>query len=70
LAGNLGPFTLGPDAGIEYWRQLLGSRDAAPGDHELQVRVVDAAGKAQDETVADVFANGASGLHTIQVVAG
>jgi DMSO/TMAO reductase YedYZ molybdopterin-dependent catalytic subunit len=62
--------TLGPDAGIEYWRQWLWSWDAASGDHELQVRVVDAAGKAQDESVADVFPNGASGLHTIKVVVG
>jgi DMSO/TMAO reductase YedYZ molybdopterin-dependent catalytic subunit len=62
--------TLGPDAGIEYWRQWLWSWDAAPGDHELQVRVVDAAGKAQDESVVDVFPNGASGLHTIHVVVG
>ena len=62
--------TLGPDAGIEYWRQWLWSWEAAPGDHELQVRVVDAAGKAQDESVANAFPNGASGLHTIHVVVG
>lgn len=62
--------TLGPDAGIEYWRQWIWSWDAAKGDHELQVRVVDEAGKAQDETVVDPFPNGASGLHTIHVIAG
>jgi DMSO/TMAO reductase YedYZ molybdopterin-dependent catalytic subunit len=59
--------TLGPDGGIEYWRQWLWSWDAASGDHELQVRVVDAAGKVQDEAVADSFPNGSSGLHTIRV---
>ena len=62
--------TLGPDAGIEYWRQWLWTWNASPGDHELQVRVIDAAGKAQDETPADPFPNGASGLDTIHVVAG
>ena len=62
--------TLGPDADIEYWRQWLWTWDAAKGDHELQVRVVDAAGKAQDEATADPFPNGASGLHTIQVTVG
>jgi DMSO/TMAO reductase YedYZ molybdopterin-dependent catalytic subunit len=68
--GTWADVTLGPDAGIEYWRQWLWNWDAVPGDHELQVRVVDAAGKAQDESVADVFPNGASGLHTIHVVVG
>lgn len=62
--------TLGPDAGIEYWRQWIWSWDAARGTHELQVRVIDTAGKAQDQTVVDPFPNGASGLHTIQVVVG
>ena len=62
--------TLGPDAGIEYWRQWIWTWDATSGDHELQVRVIDSAGKAQDETTADPFPNGASGLHTIHVVVG
>ena len=62
--------TLGPDAGVQYWRQWLWSWDAAPGEHELQVRVVDAAGKAQDESIADPVPNGASGLHTISIVVG
>jgi DMSO/TMAO reductase YedYZ molybdopterin-dependent catalytic subunit len=68
--GGWADVSLGPDAGIEFWRQWLWSWDAAPGDHELQVRVVDAAGKAQDESVANAFPNGASGLHTIHVVVG
>ena len=62
--------TLGPDAGIEYWRQWIWSWDAARGTHELQVRVIDTTGKAQDEAVVDPFPNGASGLHTVQVVVG
>lgn len=62
--------TLGPDAGVQFWRQWLWSWDAAPGDHELQVRVVDAAGAAQDEKVLPPFPDGASGLHTINVSVG
>jgi len=68
--GSWADATLGPDAGIEYWRQWIWSWDASPGNHELQVRVIDAAGKAQDEATADPFPNGASGLHTIQVTVG
>ncbi len=59
--------TLGPDAGVEYWRQWLWTWNAARGEHELQVRVVDATGRPQDEAVVDSFPNGASGLHTIRV---
>lgn len=62
--------TLGPDAGIEYWRQWLWSWDAAPGSHELQVRVIDQDGRPQDETPASPAPNGASGLHTISVEVG
>ena len=62
--------TLGPDAGVEYWRQWIWRWDAVPGHHELQVRVVDEAGKPQDEVVADPIPNGASGLHTITVDVG
>lgn len=37
------------------------------GEHELQVRVVDTAGKPQDEALANAFPNGSSGLHTLKV---
>lgn len=59
--------TLGPDAGIQYWRQWIWTWDATPGDHELQSRVVDVAGKPQDEALANAFPDGSSGLHTIKV---
>ena len=62
--------TLGPDAGVQFWRQWLYSWDAAAGDHRLQVRVVDLNGVAQDETMATPFPDGASGLHTVAVVVG
>lgn len=59
--------TLGPDGGIEFWRQWLWTWDATPGEHQLQVRVVDAAGRPQDQTDRPPFPDGASGLHTIKV---
>ena len=62
--------TLGPDVGVEYWRQWIWAWDAAPGRHELQVRVIDEKGKPQDQTVASPVPNGASGLHTITVDVG
>jgi hypothetical protein len=68
--GGWSDATLGPEAGIEYWRQWLWNWDAARGEHELQVRVIDSSRKAQDEAVADAFPNGASGLHTIRLSVG
>lgn len=62
--------TLGPEAGVEYWRQWIWTWDSTPGEHELQARVVDLAGKPQDEALANAFPDGASGLHTIKVTAG
>ncbi len=62
--------TLGPDAGVEYWRQWIWSWDAAPGSHKLQVRVVDEAGKPQDQTVTGPVPNGASGLDTVSIGVG
>lgn len=59
--------TLGPEAGVEYWRQWIWTWDSTPGEHELQARVVDLAGKVQDEALANAFPNGSSGLHTIKV---
>ncbi|HET7724658.1 MAG TPA: molybdopterin-dependent oxidoreductase [Propionibacteriaceae bacterium] len=65
-----GPWTdaiLGPDGGVEYWRQWLWTWDGTRGDHQLQVRVVDTNGRPQDDVVVDPFPNGASGLHTVKV---
>ena len=62
--------TLGPDGGVQYWRQLLWTWDAAPGDHALQARVVDARGVPQGERAAMPFPDGAAGLHTVRVRVG
>jgi DMSO/TMAO reductase YedYZ molybdopterin-dependent catalytic subunit len=59
--------TLGPDAGVEYWRQWLWRWDATRGDHQLQARVLDATGRPQEEREVNSFPDGASGLHTVHV---
>jgi DMSO/TMAO reductase YedYZ molybdopterin-dependent catalytic subunit len=60
--------TLGPDAGVEFWRQWLFDWDAVPGEHVLQVRVVDGAGVPQSEDIVPPFPGGSSGLHQVSVV--
>ena len=40
---------LGPDAGIDYWRQWFLPWDALPGRHELTVRATDLEGEVQPE---------------------
>ena len=58
---------LGPDAGLDSWRQWLWRWDAAPGEHVLRCRVVDAAGRPQSEERLPPFPSGVSGLHAIRV---
>ena len=59
--------TLGPDAGIDYWRQWLWSWDAPAGEHTLQVRVIDSQGVEQTDRIASPFPDGASGYHSVKV---
>ncbi|MGL5865438.1 MAG: molybdopterin-dependent oxidoreductase [Dermatophilaceae bacterium] len=58
---------LGPDAGIDYWRQWYLPWDAVPGQHELTVRATDATGATQPERRTDPFPSGATGWHRIVV---
>ncbi|MGL5861569.1 MAG: molybdopterin-dependent oxidoreductase, partial [Phycicoccus sp.] len=58
---------LGPDAGIDYWRQWYLPWDAVPGRHELTVRATDATGRTQPERRTDPFPSGASGWHRVTV---
>jgi DMSO/TMAO reductase YedYZ molybdopterin-dependent catalytic subunit len=51
----------------DTWCQWTVTWDATPGTHTLTVRAVDAAGRAQDETVRPVLPDGATGLHTVEV---
>ncbi len=62
--------TLGPDAGIDYWRQWYLPWQATPGNHRLVVRATDGLGDLQTVVVTDPFPRGATGWHTIDVSVG
>ncbi len=59
--------TLGPDAGIDYWRQWYHPWQATSGRHTLSCRATDLTGATQPETRADPFPRGATGWHNIVV---
>ncbi|WP_392543383.1 molybdopterin-dependent oxidoreductase [Oryzobacter telluris] len=59
---------LGPDAGIDYWRQWYLEWDAKPGRHDLTVRATDKTGEAQPEKRTTPFPDGARGWHSIVVI--
>ena len=59
---------LGPDAGIDYWRQWYLPWDALPGRHQLTVRATDLDGNTQPEAKAPPFPKGATGWHSIVVI--
>ena len=66
--GEWMPATLGPDAGIDYWRQWFMPWDAPSGRHQLTVRATDLEGEVQSEARETPFPKGASGWHSIVVV--
>ncbi len=59
---------LGPDAGIDYWRQWFFLWDAEPGRHTLAVRATTRDGDVQTAVRATPFPNGSSGIQEIQVI--
>ncbi|MBK9474904.1 MAG: molybdopterin-dependent oxidoreductase [Tetrasphaera sp.] len=59
--------TLGPDAGIDSWRQWYLPWEATPGRHTFAVRATDATGQSQTEALAEPFPRGATGWHTVSV---
>ena len=59
---------LGPDAGIDYWRQWFIPWDALPGRHDLTVRATDLNGDVQPEGRTAPFPEGARGWHSIVVI--
>ncbi len=59
---------LGPDAGIDYWRQWYLPWDALPGRHDLTVRATDLNGEVQPERRTAPFPEGARGWHSIVVI--
>jgi DMSO/TMAO reductase YedYZ molybdopterin-dependent catalytic subunit len=63
------PVVLADPIGADTWRLWSWTWQAAPGRHELRVRMRDLDGTPQDETVRPVFPGASSGLHTISVEA-
>ncbi|MFI6604600.1 molybdopterin-dependent oxidoreductase [Nonomuraea sp. NPDC050536] len=53
--------------GPDTWRQWMLDWDATPGQHTIQVRATDAAGRTQTEQEAPPAPDGATGWHTITV---
>ena len=58
---------LGPDVGLDYWRQWYLPWDAVAGPHRLSARAFDASGLPQVAEVQDVLPDGATGYHVVQV---
>ena len=59
--------TLGPDVGIDYWRQWYLRWDARPGLHRIAVRATDRAGRPQVTERATPFPSGSSGIQEVVV---
>lgn len=69
-AGPWQPARLGPDVGLDYWRQWYLPWAATPGPHRLTARAYDAAGVPQESVVRGVLPDGATGYHTVTVNVG
>ncbi|WP_228389070.1 molybdopterin-dependent oxidoreductase [Cumulibacter manganitolerans] len=61
--------TMGPDAGIDYWRQWYLPWTPPKGTHTLTVRATDATGQVQTTDRAEPFPSGATGQQSIVVTA-
>ena len=61
------PAELGPDAGIDYWRQWFLRWEAQPGQHMLAVRATTRDGEQQTAARAEPFPEGSSGIQEIAV---
>ena len=55
---------------VDSWRQWVYEWDAAPGPHTIAVRATDGTGYTQTAERTSVAPDGATGHHTIEVVAG
>ncbi len=58
---------LGPDVGLDYWRQWYLPWAATSGTHQLAARAYDASGLPQVADVQGVLPDGATGYHVVQV---
>ncbi|HET7194794.1 MAG TPA: molybdopterin-dependent oxidoreductase [Nocardioides sp.] len=61
---------LGPQVGVDYWRQWYFPWKAPPGEHDLSVRATDLGGEVQTDAKAAPFPNGSSGRQRIIVTVG
>ena len=61
---------LGPDAGIDYWRQWYLPWAATSGRHRLSARAYDGSGQLQTAAVQSVLPDGPTGYHVIDVQVG
>ncbi len=62
------PAVLGPDAGVDYWRQWYLPWDATTGQHSISVRATDLTGAVQTEERTTPFPNGSSGIQQVVVI--
>lgn len=60
--------TLGPDAGVDYWRQWYFPWNATTGSHTISVRATDLKGAVQTDVRAKPFPNGSSGIQQVVVL--
>lgn len=58
---------LGPDVGLDYWRQWWLPWDATKGRHSLRVRATDGTGRVQTSKRADPYPGGSSGIQDVVV---
>jgi len=58
---------LGPDVGLDYWRQWYLPWKATPGRHDFKVRATDRKGALQLTQRAKPFPNGSSGIQEVIV---
>ena len=61
---------LGPDAGIDYWRQWYLPWDAAPGSHMVAVRARPWTGRCRPPPAPASFPDGSSGIQEIVLEVG
>lgn len=68
--GDWMPATMGPDAGIDYWRQwyVMWKPEAGESRRTLTVRATDNTGAVQTEKKATPFPKGATGWHSVVVL--
>lgn len=62
--------TLGPEVGLDYWRQWYLPWTATSGRHSIAARAWDGSGVPQPATVQGVLPDGATGYHIVQVQVG